>query len=537
MPLLFSCASLPLSYLLIISLSTPVAHGIDSTASNATSITTNATTTFTKCCVLIDTDRKKYASGEIVSIFGGVFDKTGKPLQANVSINAKVQYFDFLMQIADSIGISSKPSSDPVTISEIQMPLKNGFFAYNRLNTDGVGLYTLTVSVNGTDAGWTSSFKTVNTFITKSAYLLYAAVGCFIALMVILVRIHSGEGSLLRSKKEQVNGSTGKDGQENTGLEITGQRETAQKTLEVIHINPIDETVGVEVDSRVTATFSNSIRSSTVNPNTFSVKDANGNPVQGRITLTDNNTTIRFNPVPPFNRNSRYTVTITKGIMDISGASLAADKEWHFTTVGITGQEESDKPVPDLHHKEVYRFILISGIVLLPILSFIWTDVETGTYGPVGIILTNSSAVPNNNQTISQWALNIGGSSATEYRSGIVIPLYIVLLGTLGGYLRYLYKTYQKGEHPGLDNKKKKEKEEEEEKHMTPRKFMRETLGELATIFLAPLLAIAVWLIILEQITSPYALAAISLIIGLAIEEVISGLQGFAKGIAKSVHT
>lgn len=109
--------------------------------------------------------------------------------------------------------------------------------------------------------------------------------------------------------------------------------ETAQKALEVINVNPIDGTVGVEVDSPVTATFSTPVRGSTINANTFSVKDANGNPVQGKITLTDNNTTIRFNPVPPFNRNSRYTVTITKGITDISGVSLAADMEWHFTTV------------------------------------------------------------------------------------------------------------------------------------------------------------------------------------------------------------
>jgi hypothetical protein len=114
---------------------------------------------------------------------------------------------------------------------------------------------------------------------------------------------------------------------------ITGRETEAQKALEVIDINPIDGTVGVEVDSPVTATFSASLRSSTINANTFSVKDANGNPVQGQITLTDNNTTIRFNPVPPFNRNSRYTVTIRKGIMDTSGASLAADMEWHFTTV------------------------------------------------------------------------------------------------------------------------------------------------------------------------------------------------------------
>jgi hypothetical protein len=98
-------------------------------------------------------------------------------------------------------------------------------------------------------------------------------------------------------------------------------------------VNPIDGSVGVEVDSPVTASFSASVRSSTINANTFSVKDANGNLVQSKITLTDNNTTIRFNPVSPFNRNTRYTVTITKGIMDISGASLAADMEWHFTTV------------------------------------------------------------------------------------------------------------------------------------------------------------------------------------------------------------
>jgi hypothetical protein len=109
---------------------------------------------------------------------------------------------------------------------------------------------------------------------------------------------------------------------------------TAQKTLELIDINPIEGSVGVEVDSSVIATFNTSIRSAIINAKTFSVKDANGNAVQGKITLTDNNTTIRLNPVPPFNQDSRYTVMITKGIMDISGTSLVADKEWHFTTVG-----------------------------------------------------------------------------------------------------------------------------------------------------------------------------------------------------------
>lgn len=110
--------------------------------------------------------------------------------------------------------------------------------------------------------------------------------------------------------------------------------EAGQKVLEVIDVNPIDGSMGVEIESPVTATFSAPIRSSSINPNTFSVKDANGNPVQGKITLTDNKTTIRFSPISPLNRNNRYTVTATKGLVDISGATITADKEWHFTTVG-----------------------------------------------------------------------------------------------------------------------------------------------------------------------------------------------------------
>jgi Bacterial Ig-like domain len=109
--------------------------------------------------------------------------------------------------------------------------------------------------------------------------------------------------------------------------------ELGQKALEVIDVNPIDGSMGVKVESSVTATFSAPVRSSTINPNTFSVKDANGNPVDGERTVTDNNTTIKFNPISHLDRNSRYTVTITKGLMDTSGASMSADKEWHFTTL------------------------------------------------------------------------------------------------------------------------------------------------------------------------------------------------------------
>jgi heme/copper-type cytochrome/quinol oxidase subunit 2 len=114
--------------------------------------------------------------------------------------------------------------------------------------------------------------------------------------------------------------------------QVTG--ESGQKALLCIHVNPIKGSVGVEIDSQVTATFSTAVRSSTISNETFSIKDDKGNPVQGKFTLTDNNTTIVFTPVPTFNGGTRYTVTIKKSIMDISGASMATDMEWHFTTTG-----------------------------------------------------------------------------------------------------------------------------------------------------------------------------------------------------------
>jgi hypothetical protein len=113
---------------------------------------------------------------------------------------------------------------------------------------------------------------------------------------------------------------------------ITGRKEAGQKALEIIDVSPIDGSVGVDVDSPVTVKFTAPVRGSTINSNTFSVKDENGNFVQGKIALIDDNKTIRFNPVPPFNRNSRYNVTLTKGILDISSESMAEYKEWRFTT-------------------------------------------------------------------------------------------------------------------------------------------------------------------------------------------------------------
>jgi Bacterial Ig-like domain len=74
-------------------------------------------------------------------------------------------------------------------------------------------------------------------------------------------------------------------------------------------------------------------RGSTVTTDTFVVKDQANNPWEGRRSLVDDNKTIRFEPHPvPFNTNNTYTLTITKGITDLTGRAMTADKQWRFRT-------------------------------------------------------------------------------------------------------------------------------------------------------------------------------------------------------------
>ena len=96
---------------------------------------------------------------------------------------------------------------------------------------------------------------------------------------------------------------------------------------------------------------------------------------------------------------------------------------------------------------EILRFICISGIIISVVSIFIFIDEPIGANGPVGLVKK-----PMNSSSFSseQWAINIGGTSkgpfdTLPYTTGIQIPIYVVIFGIAGGYLRYLYKTSKLG--------------------------------------------------------------------------------------------
>jgi hypothetical protein len=111
--------------------------------------------------------------------------------------------------------------------------------------------------------------------------------------------------------------------------------------------------------------------------------------------------------------------------------------------------------------QEIFRFISISGIIISIILFLVLNTQPLGQNSVIGIVqitipsddnnipFLNTDPISTLLKTVSapkEWVLNVGGVYSvisSSYNGGIQIPMYIIVLGFIGGYLRYLYKTSQ----------------------------------------------------------------------------------------------
>jgi hypothetical protein len=77
---------------------------------------------------------------------------------------------------------------------------------------------------------------------------------------------------------------------------------------EVTNTSPTSGSTGVQVNSPIIATFSEPIRSSTITPNTFYIKDHQGNRATGIITISEDKKIVTFTPEPSLKgNNTEYT--------------------------------------------------------------------------------------------------------------------------------------------------------------------------------------------------------------------------------------
>jgi hypothetical protein len=108
----------------------------------------------------------------------------------------------------------------------------------------------------------------------------------------------------------------------------------------VISVIPVNVSTAVPINGYITATFSEAMKSETINTTTFTVVGSTA--AAGSIILNSSGTTAIFTPSANLSINTVYTATITIGAQDVEGNALASAYVWTFTTSAL----ETVSPAP-----------------------------------------------------------------------------------------------------------------------------------------------------------------------------------------------
>jgi hypothetical protein len=100
----------------------------------------------------------------------------------------------------------------------------------------------------------------------------------------------------------------------------------------VISVAPPNLATAICPNAVVTATFSEAMKSTTINGTTFTLTGPGVTAVAGTVTYVASSDVATFTPTNPLALNTLYTATITTGAQDLAGDSLASDYVWTFTT-------------------------------------------------------------------------------------------------------------------------------------------------------------------------------------------------------------
>ena len=120
-------------------------------------------------------------------------------------------------------------------------------------------------------------------------------------------------------------------GSSNDTAAVTEVTATPTANTAVIPTVPTSDSTGVTTNAKSITAFSDkALDASTVNSNTFTLTNGT-TAVPGTVTYVGK--TMLFNPNLDLPANTKYTATITTGILDISGVPLLnSNKVWSFTT-------------------------------------------------------------------------------------------------------------------------------------------------------------------------------------------------------------
>ncbi len=101
----------------------------------------------------------------------------------------------------------------------------------------------------------------------------------------------------------------------------------------VVTVNPINGSNTACASTIVTAAFNEPINPSTINTSTFTVTGPNSASITGTVTYNSAGNIATFTPSSstPLVIGAQYTATISTGVQDVAGDTMAANYVWSFT--------------------------------------------------------------------------------------------------------------------------------------------------------------------------------------------------------------
>jgi len=101
----------------------------------------------------------------------------------------------------------------------------------------------------------------------------------------------------------------------------------------VTSTNPLNAAINVAANNSVIASFSESMKSATINDTTFTVGRLGGALIGGTVTYDAVAKAATFKPTNPLANSTTYVATINTSVEDVAGNRMTAAKSWSFQTV------------------------------------------------------------------------------------------------------------------------------------------------------------------------------------------------------------
>ncbi len=180
------------------------------------------------------------------------------------------------------------------------------------------------------------------------------------------------------------NGSGTGNGSGNAGR--AGPIDTTAPT--VTSMSPGQESQGIGINTKLTATFSEAMTAGQINGNNFRLTDGGASYIPGSVSYDSTNHIAVFTPSSSLIPSVRYTATIITGTEDLDGSPITKDFAWDFVAGTST---DSTAPA-------VIATIPANSATNVPlngkISSTFSKDVDSTTLTPASFVVTGPGGAP-----------------------------------------------------------------------------------------------------------------------------------------------